>query len=146
MKNVALFVLNSKISFNILVQFFSNGTITFISIFNTINTYLYFLFLTCRFFTSLFGRYHWFVKSMLLIFIISSTGAFRLFFIFQALQETEMGSVHSIMQGAPVLVMILGHFFLNDRLNIVRGFCSLFLIGGIALISQPDGNTEDEVS
>ena len=67
-------------------------------------------------------------------------------FIFTALQQTEMGSVHSIMQGAPVLVMILGHFFLNDRLNIVRGFSACLLIGGIILISQPDGNTKDEVS
>ena len=83
---------------------------------------------------------------MFLIFIISSIGAVRLWFIFTALQQTEMGSVHSIMQGAPVLVMILGHFFLNDRLNIVRGCSACLLIGGIVLISQPDGNTKDEVS
>ena len=56
---------------------------------------------------------------------------------FQALQQSPMGNVHSIMQGAPILVMVLGHFFFNDRLNFVRGFCAISLIGGIICIAKP---------
>ena len=59
------------------------------------------------------------------------------YLIFEALQQSPMGNVHSIMQGAPILVMVLGHFFLNDRLNFVRGFCAISLIGGIVCIAKP---------
>jgi len=52
--------------------------------------------------------------------LVCVIGGLRLCFIFAALEKIPMALVHTILNGSPVVVMILGHFFLKDPCNILR--------------------------
>ncbi len=39
-----------------------------------------------------------------------------------------MALVHTILNGSPVVVMILGHFFLKDPCNILRSITNAFIL------------------
>lgn len=50
----------------------------------------------------------WFHFALVIIF-----GGLRLCMLFAALQLTEMSIVHTILNGSPVMVMVLAHFMLS---------------------------------
>jgi drug/metabolite transporter (DMT)-like permease len=50
-------------------------------------------------------------------------------------------NVYSILLGAPILVMIFGHFFLNDKVTVIRCMSAIGLAIGILLIAKPDNFT-----
>ena len=81
---------------------------------------------------------HWKKLAIILAGCTALIGGIRLYLIFSALQGCPMGSVHSILQGSPIIAMILGHFFMNDKLTPLRGLCGVSLALGIVLISNPD--------
>eukprot|EP00095_Tigriopus_kingsejongensis_P002702 maker-scaffold665_size116259-snap-gene-0.15 protein:Tk02702 transcript:maker-scaffold665_size116259-snap-gene-0.15-mRNA-1 annotation:"transmembrane protein " len=65
-------------------------------------------------------------------------GGFRLCLIFAGLQLIHMSTVHTILNGAPILVMVLSHFLLqNDRFSVVKGLSCILLIAGVLLNFQP---------
>ena len=102
--------------------------------------------IVCRLFAYL--HRHWYLKAVIVMSISSFVGGIRLALIFCALHASPMGSVHSIIQGAPILVMVYAHFFFGDRMTIIRGMSAVGLMGGIFLIAKPDSFTDmsDEVS
>ena len=88
-----------------------------------------------RFFVPISKKMHWSMKAGILIFFLASIGAIRLTFIFTALQQSPMGSVHSIIMASPILVMFFEYLFLTRNLNVVRCLCGITLGGGIFMIT-----------
>ena len=86
-----------------------------------------------------FFRLNWFTKAVLIMTLTALIGGIRLSFIFLAYEKSPLGAVQAIMQGSPIVVMFLSHFFLHDKLTLVRGFCGVGLISGILLIMDWDG-------
>ena len=42
------------------------------------------------------------------------------------------------MNGSPIIVMIFGHFLLDDKFTILRGFTAILLVAGIILNALPE--------
>ena len=65
-------------------------------------------------------------------------GGIRLCLVFLGLQLIHMSTVHTIMSGAPVVVMCLSHRLLrNEPFTVIKGFSCTMLIVGIVLCFQP---------
>jgi drug/metabolite transporter (DMT)-like permease len=64
-------------------------------------------------------------------------GGLRLSFLFGALELIPMGLVHTILNGSPVIVMVLSHFILKDPCNMLKTVSTLGLLAGVVLIFQP---------
>ena len=61
--------------------------------------------------------------------------------LFLALKSSSLGTTNAIMQGSPIIVMVMGHFFLNDKFTSVRGCSAICLIAGIVLNAIPTNVT-----
>ncbi len=85
----------------------------------------------------------WQNKALFWLFFTAFVAGTRLSLLFSALKGSQMASVHSIMQGSPILVMVIGHFFLKDRLNAVRIVSAFLLIAGICLVAT--GTVEQQL-
>ena len=73
---------------------------------------------------------------------------FRLCMLFAALCLTEMSIVHTILNGSPVMVMILAHFMLSgaERMTLLKVASAFLLIVGILLNANPLKAIQDAVS
>ena len=68
---------------------------------------------------------------------------------FSALKSSTMGTTNAIMNASPIIVMVIGHFYLDDRFTRLRFFAAVFLALGIVLSAIPsndgDGVLNEEV-
>ena len=60
---------------------------------------------------------------------------------FVALKSSSLGTTNAIMQGSPLIVLVIGHFFLDDKLTLVRGLSAFGLVAGIILNVIPTNVT-----
>lgn len=74
----------------------------------------------------------------LILLTVVLIGGIRLCLIFAGLQLIHMSTVHTILNGSPILVMVLSHFLLqNDRFSWVKGLSCILLVAGVILNFQP---------
>ncbi|TRY73428.1 hypothetical protein TCAL_07780 [Tigriopus californicus] len=77
-------------------------------------------------------------KVYMILLTVVLIGGIRLCLIFAGLQLIHMSTVHTILNGSPILVMVLSHFLLqNDRFSWVKGLSCVLLVGGVVLNFQP---------
>ncbi len=79
-------------------------------------------------------------KCFYLSFLLAvSVGGLRLNVIFAALKISSMSIVHTLLNGSPVLVMLLSHCMLNkqDPFTKMKAFASVLLLIGIVLNTNP---------
>ncbi len=72
--------------------------------------------------------------------VVSLVGGFRLSFIFAALMLAKMTTVHTMLNGTPVVVMLLSAAMLKkaDKFTCNKALASVMLIGGVLLGSDLD--------
>ena len=93
------------------------------------------------FYTWVISKTNWKQRAIFLAIVASLIAGIRLACLFQALKFSNLGSTSAIMQGNPLIVMIIGHFFLKDKITLIRGFSAISLIVGIVLSAIPDNIT-----
>ena len=69
--------------------------------------------------------------------ITATIGCARLMMLFQAFQKIPITCVQAIINAAPVLVMFLSHFILDDPYNFLRVLTSLSFVTGVIFVFQP---------
>ena len=76
-------------------------------------------------------------KSTILLFITLGLGSFRLKLLFNAFSSIPIYRAHAIINSAPVFVMLLSHFLMNDKYNVHKGLVTIGFVGGLLTMFQP---------
>jgi len=95
-----------------------------------------------RIFYSYFIPKHWVTRAILLQIFASSVAGFRLGCLFQALKSSSLGTTNAIMNGSPLIVMVIGHFFMEDKFTKVRCISACCLALGLCLNALPTNVTD----
>ena len=79
------------------------------------------------------------VKIWTYLTIVVVSGGFRLLCLYSALDLIESGTVTTILNGAPFIILLIGHcIFPDDKITIKKALCAVFLLVGVALNCQID--------
>ena len=62
---------------------------------------------------------------------------------FSALKSSSLGITTAIMNASPLIVMVISHFFLDDRFTKLRFLAAGFLTLGIVLSAIPEDDGEE---
>jgi len=76
-------------------------------------------------------------RSCILLFITLGLGSFRLKLLFNAFSSIPIYRAHAIINSAPVFVMLLSHFLMNDKYNVHKGLVTIGFLGGLLTMFQP---------
>ncbi len=85
------------------------------------------------------------VKSILIIYIVSVVGTFAFFYRSKATRHMGISDVEPLFNLQPILLLILGYFFLGENPNINQVFGVLLLVCG-AYFLEVDGKSRNLMS